>query len=398
MVELAALLGLMALFFLWGFFVARARGRSGIMWGLACALTAFIGIAILYSLGDHRRPVSRDNRPELIDDRAQDQAEVQGQELAAALPPPAFVPPPALGDDKPDDRDLETPIMTGESADDRRWRYLCEYHPDVRKAVSAVSLLGEDALAELKAAHLAVNDPSVLPAIVQRLGERFGTASAPKRNGAIKTHGNGASQISAVSNVNGVNDADDEEPLTLDTPLTPREWPRNALSRDKELAPTVDAYVAPAQEAPPSADRSLGRAARIDPPPPPPVKEQPGTAALDNESKGPNVGDEPIETAASLDPVEPIDDAEPIAGGATKPRAEEPASSASAPQALRKAADRTVVTPTDLQGAKFLETYAGVHLFGLADGRVFIDRHEARGSLDLARNYVDQLASRRLNS
>ena len=38
MLELLVLASLMAVFFLWGFFVARARGRSGLVWGLACGL------------------------------------------------------------------------------------------------------------------------------------------------------------------------------------------------------------------------------------------------------------------------------------------------------------------------------------------------------------------------
>ena len=48
--------GLLAVFSLlfgvWGYLAARNRGRAAIVWAIVCALTFFIGIAIVYSLGD----------------------------------------------------------------------------------------------------------------------------------------------------------------------------------------------------------------------------------------------------------------------------------------------------------------------------------------------------------
>ena len=56
---------------------------------------------------------------------------------------------------------------------------------------------------------------------------------------------------------------------------------------------------------------------------------------------------------------------------------------------------RRNVTPADLQGAEFVETYAGLHLFALADGRIFVDRHEAMQSLDEAKSLIDALKAKK---
>jgi len=356
MLTLGALAGLMAVFFFWGFFVARARGRSGIMWGLACALTAFIGIAILYSLGQHTPPVSRSQR-EAAQDHAMSGHEDAGPTSFAALAAPPAAPP-------------SSGITIGETADERRWRYLCEYHPEVRKAVSAVSLLGEDALGELKSAHLAVNDTGVLPAIVHRLTERFGSAVPPQQAAAL----NGRAKAIEPPVVAPEDGDDEEEPLVLDTPALAQ--PAAAVQRPPM---TNGALIS---TAPPATDRSLRRETAA--PPPTTDSEDEG------EALAANVEDEaPTEAADGYGE----DEAPAYTNGH-----QQPGQVAAPPvEAVPAVPERTAVTPSDLQGAKFLETYAGVHLFGLADGRVFIDRHEARGSLDLARNFVDQVASHRAN-
>lgn len=359
MLTLGALLGLMALFFLWGFFVARARGRSGIMWGLACSLTAFIGIAILYSLGQHMPPVSRNQR-----EAAQDHT-MPGHGHDVAIPT-SFA---AL--EAPAAAQSSSGMTTGESTDDRRWRYLCEYHPEVRQAVSAVSPLGEDALLELKAAHLAVNDTGVLPAIVQRLSERFGSAVPVQRAAALNGHASKAApHVETPTHVD-----DDEEPLMLDAPV--------AAKPAAEVQPPPLTNGVRTAAAQPVADRTLRRETFTAP------KSQ---AELENGTAA---------EAARLADDGLIETGEDFAGGEApgyrnRHQQLETASVLASKTALA-VPERTSVTPADLQGAKFLETYAGVHLFGLADGRVFIDRHEARGSLDLARNFVDQEASHRAN-
>src|SRR5450631_958451 len=107
MLELLVLASLMAVFFLWGFFVARARGRSGLIWGLACGLTAFIGIAILYSLGDHS-PAPLPNRNAGLAGPA-GAAEPQAEPLAALV--------------QSRQNQQESEIATGESSEDRHWRF-----------------------------------------------------------------------------------------------------------------------------------------------------------------------------------------------------------------------------------------------------------------------------------
>ena len=105
------------------------------------------------------------------------------------------------------------------------------------------------------------------------------------------------------------------------------------------------------------------------------------------------------ELVATVNAPMPSDDLTDDEAGFETETAQAPAAAAKPLTVIAAAAvkppGRTDVTPSDLVGAKFLETYAGVHLFGLVDGRVFIDRHEARTSLDLARSYVDQVAVRR---
>jgi hypothetical protein len=83
-------------------------------------------------------------------------------------------------------------------------------------------------------------------------------------------------------------------------------------------------------------------------------------------------------------------------GLATKDETSETSSSPTAglavPSAEKTIPGHTIVTPSDLEGAQYLETYSGVHLFELSDGRVFVDRLEARSSIDAARRLVDDLA------
>jgi hypothetical protein len=68
---------------------------------------------------------------------------------------------------------------------------------------------------------------------------------------------------------------------------------------------------------------------------------------------------------------------------------EEPAAAVS-----RTVPHHTSVIAADLQGASFLETYRSIHLFALADGRVYVDKYLAVASVDLARQAVDYVATR----
>jgi len=412
---LLPLLGLMAVFFLWGFFAARSRGRSGFMWGLACSLTAFIGIAILYSLGD-RRPTAS--------------GEVRNAELGnVALASPSNAASAERGSNL---KNAPAAQITGrEAEDDRRWRYLCEYHPQVRKAVAELTPLGPDALLELKTVHLAMNDASVLPDIVDRISAHFEPVVPARRNGGANGYSradaplaaaqstisapryNGSAQNRAAENDRdrAAHDAadpdgedselhDNDEPLMLEAPVATKESARAS-------APANGATTA-GFEAKRPLQRTMDRDAQRDLEAGRPVP-QPDEPADDIEG---GMADDDLIQSGPM----PAAEVEAAANGYRQPAAAAVQSAGKPEQRMSfnskvldrvaertpervpdKPAERTVVTPADLQGARFLETYAGVHLFGLADGRVFIDRHEARGSLDLARSFVDQVTSRRVN-
>lgn len=426
---LLMLLSLMALFFVWGFMVARRRGRSAILWGVVCALTFFIGIAILYSLGDGAPA----QRPAMLTDQAADDQPPMTLALTAAPTPPA-----------------RTAVLqrlatseTGETAEDRRWRYLCTYHPQLRTAIADAELLGEDALHELKLAYLALNDAALLPAIMERLDERFGPP--PRRREAIaapvKTSGYDASMdadepilLGRVSPPAAANGADPmrSRPLFEHEPAAEPVRVFNGLAKDK---PPVER---------PASDR-LSRDV--------PVRDRPphdGLRAFDPASmhKAPDrvqqaalVSPNFVETGYDLQssvfvttmpaksaPIQSVaellaapaqsallqqagagilaDDAEDLSEQHTEthldsidaePHEEDTFDDAALNGAHppERTPERTNVTPEDLAGARFVETYAGVHLFALVDGRVFIDRHEARPSLLTARSFVDQVGSKR---
>ena len=363
---------LMAVFFVWGFLAARSRGRSGVVWGIACAVTFFIGIAILYSLGARSAaPIEPDEAAVSLYEppRARSEPPVK---LTAGGPPPA----PASA------------IVTGESADDRRWRYLCEYHPAIRDAVADVAPLGEDALYELKAAHLAIGDFAVLPDIVERLGERFGASRivAAGRNGVVIGTMNGhasANRAPESALLQHNDEEDDDEPLVLAAPIAAKEIARES---SRETARRPVAYNGARGDSAKSI--AVVTAAAL------PLK----TAAAELSAAAEAEFDD-AELVATVNAPMPSDDLTDDEAGFETETAQAPAAAAKPLTVIAAAAvkppGRTDVTPSDLVGAKFLETYAGVHLFGLVDGRVFIDRHEARTSLDLARSYVDQVAVRR---
>jgi hypothetical protein len=159
--------GLLALFSLlfgvWGYLAARSRGRTPIVWALVCAFTFFIGIAIVYSLGD---PLYADHAQDRdgarhVDDQADADAADEPTQRRQSQLPAVQAPPPVT-------------VLAAEGADDRRWRYLTEYHPRISEAVRRIEPLGQDAHDELKFAYLALNDATLLPGILRRIDERFG--------------------------------------------------------------------------------------------------------------------------------------------------------------------------------------------------------------------------------
>lgn len=385
------------LFGVWGYLAARSRGRTPIVWALVCAFTFFIGIAIVYSLGD---PMQQERGQRAYEQDAGDGDDEIAHQSSTQLPAVQSAAP--------------LVIETGESADDRRWRYLCEYHPRISEAVRRIEPLGLAALDELKSAYLALNDVTLLPGILRRLDERFG--------GGQRSFAANADFGRVLA---GPSAGDEDEPIDLHMPPPNENVERSAPGlnggRPSRLAPPISATEAPPmheyrslRETSAEAEReqtawrsvfdkdrvqradaagslgSTGNATPAGASSQPPQQERPAERVrLTNAvSAGPANG----AAGQSLMKENPVrtdwrDDA--AQQQRLQPPPPPPVHVESVP-ATRPPEHRTV-SPTELVGARFVETFGGLHLFALADGRVFVDRHEALGSLELARTYVDGL-------
>ncbi len=410
--------GLLAVFSLlfgvWGYLAARSRGRTPLVWALVCAFTFFIGIAIVYSLGD---PLQSEHSQ---DHAAAQHAYEQGgddrhdhptQSHQSQLPAPQSPMPVA--------------IVTGENPDDRRWRYLTEYHPRISEAVRRIEPLGHEALDELKSAYLALNDATLLPGILRRLDERFGGA----QRGYASLTDFGRPMVGSVV-------GDEEEPIELHAPgavngggdSIDRGLNGNGAngSRPARLMPPETGSEPP----PPAQDYRSLRDSAADA-----EREQTAwrssmdkdrTLRADNTTAAMGVASTPlggsivsqpahVERAVQDRPAERSRLTSQINGGATNgavsqspardspirtaERREDPAQQRIQPPPpaqvetapVTRPPEHRTVSPAELVGARYLETFGGLHLFGLTDGRVFVDRHEALSSLELARTYVDGL-------
>ncbi len=381
------------LFGVWGYLAARSRGRTPVVWALVCAFTFFIGIAIVYSLGD---PLVSDQTQRSYDHGAgQDEYEADQHGQFAQLPA-VQSPPPVV-------------IATGEAADDKRWRYLCEYHPRISEAVRRIEPMGSEALEELKSAYLALNDATLLPGILRRLDERFGG----QLRGFSTSSDFGRALAAPVA-------SDDDEPIDLQMPPPSESLERsvngmNGLNGTRATRAVADLR---GDAPPPARDyRSLGQTTADA------EREQPAWRSVFDKDRAqrPDAG---ASTAVSVPPASAAVQTSPAervrltnslsniaANGVTNPlvakdnsirserRDEPPAQQRmQAPPPVQvetvsvpRPPEHRTVSPTELVGAKYVETFGGLHLFALADGRVFVDRHEALGSLDLARSYIDGL-------
>ena len=407
------------LFGLWGYVAANSRGRSPILWAIVCALTFFVGIAIVYSLGDPLTYADHGQHAQQHDhgDTGRDEDARQPVRLPAAPAPPQ---PPVA-------------IVTSEPADDRKWRYLCDYHPRISEAVRRIEPLGETALEELKSAYLALNDATLLPGILRRVEERFG--------GGTRGAGGMADPFRQLTLP-----AEDEEPIDLSSPLpvetaertserngyvlnsarpsrltrqeivgeTPppaneqrqarddlldgeREqaawrsaFDKDRLHRSETAAAPVSMSSGPATSSASSLQGAL-ESSRT-----PPTERAGRMASGTTLNAGPNGGSGASNSAATTglgshglvkeppNRIERRDEAPPQKSAQNLPPVQVDAATTRPPE-------HRTVAPADLSGARYVETYGGLHLFALADGRVFVDRHEALGSLDQARVYVDGL-------
>lgn len=385
------------LFGVWGYLAARSRGRTPIVWALVCAFTFFIGIAIVYSLGDPMQPDQSQRAYQHSDSNSDDEA---AHEPRTQLPAVLAAPPLA--------------IETGENADDRRWRYLCEYHPRISEAVRRIEPLGPNALDELKSAYLALNDVTLLPGILRRLDERFG--------GGQRNYASSADFGRALA---GPATSEDDEPIDLHMPppndglergapgmnggrpsrLAPPELTNDAppvqeyrslreTTADAEREQTAWRSVFDKDRAPRAdAAMSLGASGSASPA---------GAVSLPSQQERPvertrltnALGAGPTNGAASQSLVKEspsrTDRREQVAQQQRVQTLPPPPMHVESAPASRPPEHRTV-SPAELVGARFVETFGGLHLFALADGRVFVDRHEALGSLELARTFVDGL-------
>lgn len=247
-----------------GAVIAARRGRSRYLGLMMGALLPLLGHVILLLL----RP------PAVV------RADHRDHRLLAAVEPPA-----ATVQAQPRPASLAADPMAGlpPASPADRWRYLVAYDPLLREATRLLAPYGPAAIDELRTAHFALQDRTLVPAIVDRIQASYATAMA---------------------------------------------------------LPPLDR--APASDAAMGHDPAGRGRAPVDQPP----LLQPDAFAHG------------IHAAAPLraHPVIP---------------------------------DHTTVTAADLDGASFVETYRGVHLYRLEDGRIFIDGALALGSLDAARRMVD---------
>ena len=412
------------LFGLWGYMAARSRGRSPMLWALLCAVTFFIGIAIVYSLGD---PLSyADTRQHAHQHLDADQLEADPGEVDRHAPV-------RRAESAP--QQLET-VATSELVDDRRWRYLCEYHPRISEAVRRIEPLGEAAVEELKSAYLALNDATLLPGILRRIDERFGgglrnslAAADPYRPLAAPVEDeepidlsspmpadtlersnyglNGSRQSSRLTRSDPITEAPpvrEQRTSRDDTSDSEREqaaW-RSAFDNDRAQGTesTGGAGIAVnSMSAPMSASVTSALASTIASTQNPPASDRAPAAErgrINGLGASPNNGGPANGTSSSSgnslvkEPPREAQSRLERREVAPPTRSQPPVLVAAETPATRPPEHRTVA-PAELVGARYLETFGGLHLFALVDGRVFVDRHEALGSLELARSYIDSI-------
>lgn len=265
-----------------------------------------------------------------------------------------------------------------------RWRFLTEYDPAVRAAISEVAPLGAAALEELKNAYLMVEDQTMLPLIIARIRERVVTLprqpdSGPARYQAEleRRHANGA-----------------------DAPLHPAAAPRSPGPVAHEAPPP--AYTNGAYH--PRRPQPLAQPAEQDlkeqaasPYPPQNANRPRDYAPPPQQAREPA---RPVQRAKPVQQAQPVRHEPPAAEldrvrmpGRFEPQREAAAAQQQRPETTQRA--RTGVTAADLVGAAYLETFRNIHIFRLRDGRFYIDKHLAVMSLDQAHAAVDFIIQQR---
>jgi hypothetical protein len=385
---------LMALFFFIGRAMARARGRDGLVWGIVCALTTIFGVIALALVGSAGREVDAAAAEGLgqLQSHGPDlelQPDHGGPPAGWPAQPPSHAPaashmaPPQHAQSQP------PPYRNGALAGAQpshgpdaatRWAFLQEYDPVVREAIEALAPLGPDALEELRAAYFMIEDRAMIPLIKARILEKRRAPPPPVQLGnaaeAARSYGEpprqqaGAARTQPASGYAGMKR---EAPRPADTqpPQLPLQQPETA-QRDLASPPLYASGPFPGQGTDrrynPAAAAAAGRST-------PAGEAGPGSYL--------NGGGAQPSSTPPIDPARQQSGPPPLSG----------ASSYGPPG--RGQARNTAVTESDLVGAEFLETYRGIHLFRLLDGRVYVDRYLAVFSHEQARQAIDHIEAHR---
>ncbi len=344
---------------IWAVLVAHGRGRSTLLWGALGFFLSVFAVIALYVL------------PRLAVPEDQAIAQFGGY------------------------GDLPRPHP------DKVFAMLAEYDPAVRAAVAELAPLGEEAFRRLREAHMTMRDPALLPDIVQRIRDQGGSNRAvPKRSAAMEPLApadDGAMADDAARSPRGGGDrraapsqeAADGKPLDLRAqangkPATVRQLgqrPAQPTYATVEAAVDVPLELGASRRVGSTQRQVAARQSQRDKPGE--LERREGSLANGGvRERRPPVQMQAVAAKPASDEVVELKSAR---GGTSRPVAVQAA--AAEPE---KAIIDTAIGPGDLDGARHLETHKGVHLFELADGRVYIDQYAAVANVQSARRVVDQ--------
>ena len=341
-------LAVVAVCFWAGHWFARSKGREALPWALVSALLPGIGLLMLAVQRSKKR----------IDEDAANEAADQARLVRAVPLQPSH---------------------------EERWRWLTLNDPDIMSAVERLRPYGQPAQVLLRDIYLPAENKSALNSMVAQVANQarlaIATAQQPQRTAALRASTAQQTDLAryttrhpAVAHVdprfNGVGTEIVAQPVrsppSFEPPLGPsfvngQETSTNRSNVELALQGRLGSTQSSATAAPfAGTNDSLASA----------------TAALASALRNANA-----------------------AGGLRAEAAAEPQGEAQSRGIPVSVAPRTVphhtsVVAADLKGASFLETYRSIHLFQLADGRVYVDKYLAVASVDLARQAVDYVAAR----
>ncbi len=338
--------------------LARSKGREVLPWSLVSALLPGIGLLVLAVQSSRNDIANLDTR-----------AAGRGEQPARGVPlQPSY---------------------------DERWRWLMLNDADIMAAIERLRVCGPSAQVLLRDMYLPAENKSALNQMVAQVVNQ--TYRAPGMAG----HQQHAAAFGTVG-ANGAAHQSDLARYTMRQPAVGNAAPQlNGAGRPGGARPmhSPPAVMVPPVSFSPPLDPSFvngqesgaihahaGAVSQGQP-----VGLQPGAAATPQARTTDPLASATAALASALR------NAHVVAGSASGPPSE-----AVAVQPIEKPAaavsrpvpHHTSVVAADLQGASFLETYRNIHLFALADGRVYVDKYLAVASVDLARQAVDYVATR----